>query len=529
MIASTLLSFAPGELSTYGGPLIDILHAEVFTPTAYNFADLPCPPQSIMYDQWYKPEPGHPFRPILAFPSKKVLDIDPAWASCAANLFTGIDPPRALGSTNAMAVPVKTHDAFAPHTTSVSVPTPTLETQYQPASALKQPKSQMMAPQETAPPPGSITKDDSFTTTSPATSGNEAAYPQMANEVPAPAAQSFASVGGYPIVALPLQRASRTLEQSSSATASDPSNLAVESSDDDDPPNPNDGPAADEALAKGSSQTSDISTIQKTPAVDTSPAASHNSDATVGTTSSSGDSGYGRVSDDSQNTNPSGDKQSSKQKQWNSRLPGQSDDLKPQVYQVGPSQITAGGPTLTISGTVVFAPTSGDCVVVGGQTFQPSHLSDDSFISTPITDGAQPTSIGEQQPVTFYSHNTDHAPNSQANSLALPTTNITGKTFIPLPSDAGIAVDDTTLSPGDKTTGNGGQVVSNAGNGIVVVGSQTVKLSIPSAGTGARNDTSTTAGAYFLPFEGRASRDRGMLCWHWVWSFAAIFLGLVRL
>ena len=411
-----------------------------------------------MYNQWYKPEPGHPFRPILAFPSKKVLDIDPAWASCSANLFTGIDPPRALGSTNAMAAPAKTRDAFAPQTMSVPVSTPTLETQAQAPSAPEQ-DSQIVAPQKATSPPMSITNDQFFTDTSPAQPGSKPATPQISGEVPAspgnketalqvsdgvavPAAQTLASVGGYPIVALPLQHVSESPDRPISATASDTSDLAADK--------------------------------------------------------------Y--------------------QKDWTDNTPNQSDDLIPKVYQVGSSQITAGGPTLTISGTVVFAPTSGDCVVVGGQTFYPSHLSDSLIGSAPIPEGAQPTSIGEQHHVTFDSKNTGQAPDS----LALPATNTAGNIITPLPSNAGIAVDGIALSPTDKTTGNGGQVLSNAGNGIVVVGNETAKLNFPSAGTGARGNASTTAGGYFLPFEGRASRDRGMLCWYWVWSFAAMFVGLVR-
>ena len=544
MITSTLLSFAPGELSTYGGPLINILHAELFTPTVYNFADLPCPPQSIMYDQWYKPEPGYPFRPILAFPSK-VLDIDPAWASCAASLFTGVDPPRALAPTNAMAAPGKSYDAFAPQTMSDSLPIPTLETQAQVPSAPKQQDSQMVAPQKTSPPPVPITKGNSFTSTSPAQPGSKPATPQISGEIPAGpgnkeaasqisaevpvhAAQTFASVGGYPIVALPLQRNSRTLDRSISAAASNTSDLAADYPNVDISPDSNDAPVGGEALAQGGSQTSDISFIQKTPTVDTAPASDLDSVATFGISSSSGDSGGAPANDGSQKTYPSDNEQSSNHEEWTNSSPNQSDGPIPQVYQVGSSQITAGGPTLTISGTEVFAPTSGDCVIVGGQTFHPSHLSDYVIGSTPMAEGAQPTSIGEQQQVNFNSHNTDYASNSQANSPVSPTNNIAGNIITPLPSNAGIAVDGITLSPGGKATASRGQVVSNAGNGIVVVGNQTAKLKIPSAGTGARNDASTAAGIHFLPFEGRASRGRGMLCWHWVWSFAAMFVGLMR-
>lgn len=538
MITSTLLSFAPGELSTYGGPLVDILHAKLFTPTAYNFADLPCPPQSIMYDQWYKPEPGHPFRPILAFPSSKVLNIDPAWASCSANLFTGVDPPRALGPTNAMAAPVNAQDAFAPQTVHVSVPTSTFVTQSQPPLAPKKQKSQIVAPQETTQPFISNTKDTSNTElippaelgnkesnpasgnkqTNPQVSGeipaepenqeasdklpiepgnkqtnpepgnkqtnpqisgeipadpenqeasdkipiepgNKEATSQKSNQVPAPAAQSFASVGGYPIVALPLQQASGSQDHSISVSASDTSNLAANSSNVDGSPKSNNVFLGSQALTQGSSQTSGNSTISKAPTVDANSDSNYDSSGAIGTSSSSGDVGGAPVNDDPQDILPSDHEQSSNQKDRNESLPNQSDGLMRQVYQVGSSQITAGGPTLTIAGTVVFAPVSGDCLVVGGQTVHPHHLSDELNDTTPITTNTQPTPVGEQQLVAFDSH-TSQVPNGRTDSLPLPAAKVAGKTFTLLPSKAGVAVDGIILSAGSPDVTLSGTPVS---------------------------------------------------------------------
>ena len=52
VITSTLIAFAPGELSTFAGPLNEWLYGmqpglrDKIVP--YNFADLPCPPYETM-------------------------------------------------------------------------------------------------------------------------------------------------------------------------------------------------------------------------------------------------------------------------------------------------------------------------------------------------------------------------------------------------------------------------------------------------------------------------------------------------
>ena len=111
-ISSTMVAFAPGELSTVQGHLwgggVQNQKTKVF-----DFADLPCPPFDVMYDDWYKPAPGEPYRPLIALP-EKVRDLDPWWNACTdAFYFTGLDPPRALQKAAAMitpASPAANHD-----------------------------------------------------------------------------------------------------------------------------------------------------------------------------------------------------------------------------------------------------------------------------------------------------------------------------------------------------------------------------------------------------------------------------------
>ena len=146
VVSSTLLAFRPGELSTYAEPLKSVINlgGNVESSSSYNFEDLPCPPMSVMKRQWYKPEPGEPYRPAIAFPSR-VLDIDPLWKTCNAGLlFIGLDPPKTLESASAMVTsdttskgmssatvgpsPAPTHAQPASQTTTQLIPIPVTST-----------------------------------------------------------------------------------------------------------------------------------------------------------------------------------------------------------------------------------------------------------------------------------------------------------------------------------------------------------------------------------------------------------------
>lgn len=100
-INSTLVAFAPGELSTVATAMYPALESNITPASIYNFDNLPCPPMSVMWSQWYKPEPGEPYRPLIVFPSK-LLDMDPLWKVCTQGYFTGYDPPRTLDPATAM-------------------------------------------------------------------------------------------------------------------------------------------------------------------------------------------------------------------------------------------------------------------------------------------------------------------------------------------------------------------------------------------------------------------------------------------
>ncbi|KAK3170980.1 hypothetical protein OEA41_003064 [Lepraria neglecta] len=69
------------------------------------------------YQNWYKPEPGEPYRPLIALPSK-IKEIDPWYGNCSDLFFTAFDPPRTLEIAVAM------NSASPTTTTSISGPTP---------------------------------------------------------------------------------------------------------------------------------------------------------------------------------------------------------------------------------------------------------------------------------------------------------------------------------------------------------------------------------------------------------------------
>ncbi|KAG7009612.1 hypothetical protein G7Y79_00002g007270 [Physcia stellaris] len=131
---TTMIAFDADELSTVVGGGNIYFQMQKLAP--FNVADLPCPPQSIMVctpmpfkhsnwannqkeTNWYKPAPGEPYIPRLAFPSR-LKTIDPLWASCEPGLFfTAYDPPRTLVPVSAVSP-----DTTVAHPGSTSSPYP---------------------------------------------------------------------------------------------------------------------------------------------------------------------------------------------------------------------------------------------------------------------------------------------------------------------------------------------------------------------------------------------------------------------
>ncbi|CAD6588434.1 MAG: hypothetical protein ASARMPREDX12_003327 [Alectoria sarmentosa] len=123
IMSPTMLSFSAGELSTIEGFLAYYVGPGSGQSTKqFDFGDLPCPPQSIMEANWYKPQPGEPYRPLIAMPSK-LKEINPWFSYCSSQLFTAYDPPSALTAATALAPPIPpSHPKVFPWT-AVSSPT----------------------------------------------------------------------------------------------------------------------------------------------------------------------------------------------------------------------------------------------------------------------------------------------------------------------------------------------------------------------------------------------------------------------
>ena len=78
----------------------------------------------IQEKNWYKPEPGEPYRPLIAMPSR-VKQIQPWLSYCTDVFFTAYDPPTVLRAASALAPPVASKDPEA-HP-KVSVPSLTVD------------------------------------------------------------------------------------------------------------------------------------------------------------------------------------------------------------------------------------------------------------------------------------------------------------------------------------------------------------------------------------------------------------------
>ena len=89
---------------------------------------------------WYKPAPGEPYRPLIAYPSQlkdKLIQISPRFSSCTADFFTAYDPPHALmpaAELVPVAVPTPTTGGVG-HPNSAPVPSPTQDARFTGKSA----------------------------------------------------------------------------------------------------------------------------------------------------------------------------------------------------------------------------------------------------------------------------------------------------------------------------------------------------------------------------------------------------------
>ena len=63
----------------------------------------------VQEENWYKPQPGEPYRPLIAMP-KQILQMNPLFELCTDNFFTGYDPPKTLNRAIALSPTTATGD-----------------------------------------------------------------------------------------------------------------------------------------------------------------------------------------------------------------------------------------------------------------------------------------------------------------------------------------------------------------------------------------------------------------------------------
>jgi len=76
----------------------------------------------MQHQNWYRPEFGQPYRPLIAMP-QKLRDIDSWYRNCTDLAFTGFDPPRTLVPATAMISATTTDDPNVDVLTAAPSPT----------------------------------------------------------------------------------------------------------------------------------------------------------------------------------------------------------------------------------------------------------------------------------------------------------------------------------------------------------------------------------------------------------------------
>ena len=563
-IESTMLAFAPGELSTVQGHLWSggVQHQKT---KVFDFADLPCPPYDVMYDDWYKPAPGEPYRPLIALP-EKVRDLNPDWGACTdAYYFTGLDPPRTLQRAVAMVTPASPAANHDPTITPDPVqPVPTLPVKTnaeQPVKATGDPsQNKNLVPPPEAVPSGSGSASDPSPVNGVPPTSTPGVYPQKGDPSKAPAEPPAVDSGSdniaHPPAASqqngedPKQRtdpkakgsgpsdlpaakppaSSTTDQQSGHGQEADPNKVSPEKQSqlDDAGPSPASNADPNPAQANSNSQGSEnVNPVPQPQPNDNTP--SQSGESNVGTTS---------IHLGSSNTQPSSAEASPVLE-----IPGgltlTQAPKNANAYVVAGTTLLPGSPAAIISGTSYSLASSGALVVgastmplatagaVAGQIAAPGALWAGNVPFTPLPGGSAIvgsstfslsgpaiTSSGSVLSLasgglvvgtSTYAFATPASnPAASLTTQQVPVTTalvVAGQSFTANPS--GFSINETTISAGGPGVTLSGTPVSLDRSGNLAVGTSTVALETTSIGPAA---TSVVA------FEGSAVRSKTH-CW----------------
>ena len=119
-LMSHMFSFLPTDLSTLAIPYASVGWIGDGATEAFNFADLPCPPQSVMEQNWYMPRPGEPYRLLVLLP-EQIKSSYADFATCVIGVPWVLDPPRPLTSATELIPNIKSPDEIASSTSETTL------------------------------------------------------------------------------------------------------------------------------------------------------------------------------------------------------------------------------------------------------------------------------------------------------------------------------------------------------------------------------------------------------------------------
>ncbi|KAG8530880.1 uncharacterized protein KY384_004237 [Bacidia gigantensis] len=421
-------------------------------------------------DQWYKPEPGQPYRPIIAFPPK-LTEIDPAFKGCTARLFTGYDPPRALASETAMADDQSKAESNPPPPPAPNAKVTANLNMVQDPQTTETPATEKQLDNQPQTQSKKIVVPSDASPVQPATNSPAKLIDDPSNE----SDQQMAEIHNALTPSIKSQEVAAPVPANPLPAA----NTHFEDIDQTQPVSEPEQPPAPEPIA----------TVGGKPIV-TMPQSQNEDDGVTNeaSTGSVTNENVNAASNPSDNDRVSGKTEFEQQSQG--QVPQQQGNAAPPVYKIGDEQLTTGGAPLTIGGTEVFADAGG--VIVGDQTYHPtaapspvqigghtvfaasSGYKIDGLSVLPggaaVTAGGQTLNIDQD----YNLHIDDQVFPVQEATPAKPTV-IAGHTVTPV-GDGKAIIDGTTLTQGGPPQVISGTPVSLETNNYINIKGQSYQL-----------------------------------------------------
>ena len=463
----------------------------------------------IQESNWYKPEPGEPYRPLVAMPSQLRQKLP--WFSFCEDIFTAYDPPRALRSAAALA-PATTSDSDPQTQKPVAAPSHTADPGARITAASKLSTSMPLAAlvaQKTSSPPMDV---DPESNTDPK-QGTDIG--QSGDITGGPGTKTGPNVPGLPLQSPAAVDGNQDPDQKSNIVGG---NTPKPSNNED--PNGND---PGQMAAGGSQPTTSENPTPADPSKDSNSAdkgadqvlqkilttiaghaitAAPNAVAIAGATINPGDPaatiGGTRVALNTAGSLIINSKTiplaSSLPEPLTTNIAGQAITAQPTAIAIAGTTIKPGDPASTVDGTRIFLNTAGSLILDSKTISLPEPLTT-TIANQPIT--ANPTAItigatdihpGDPAATiggTRISLNTASSLILDAKTIPLASTPPTLTTTIgnqPLTANpTALTIAGTTLHPGDPAISIAGTPISLNAVGNLVIASRTTPLTTKSA------------------------------------------------